>query len=201
MVASSSRVLSFGILRCSSRTTFRASDMCFAYHAQLGSRVALFFKIIWPKLLRSIAYLYCFLNRFRCSKNSQANIAIYLLSEEIQIAKRYWLKTIQAIMFPNEIAALTHKRLVPKNSPLFVLNPYMDEDGFVRGRLRRGCLPGATRNLIVLHAHPRLFSTISTHYLAPSFSNVACRFSINARVIATQILDSSGPCHHSIRSL
>ena len=34
-----------------------------------------------------------------------------------------------------------------------------------------------------------------------SSSKVACRFSINARIIATRILDSSGPCHCLIHSI
>jgi len=107
----------------------------------------------WPKLLRTTALyysLYRFLNRFRRSKKP-ANTAT-LLPEEIQNAKCYWLKTMLSNMFPNE-NALKHKRLVSKNSPIFVLNPYMDKDGLIRirGRLRRVCLPGATRNPIVLH--------------------------------------------------
>jgi len=79
---------------------------------------------LWPKLLRTTAYLYRFLNRLWLFKNPQANIAI-LLPEKIQNAKRYWLKIMQSIMFPDEIAALIHKRLIPKNSPLF-LNSYME---------------------------------------------------------------------------
>ena len=86
--------------------------------------LALFFM---PKLLRTTVYLYRFLNRLRHSKNPQAN-TVTLLPEKIQNAKCYWLKTMQSNMFPNEIA-LKHKRLVLKNSPLFVLNPYMNEDG------------------------------------------------------------------------
>jgi len=79
-------------------------------------------------------------------------------------------------MFPNEIAVLKHKHLVPQNSPLFVLNPYMDEVGLIRIR-ERTCLPGA-RNPIVL-------IVVTTRYpVYLSSSNVACRFSINAHVIA-----------------
>ena len=59
-------------------------------------------------------------------------------------------------MFLNEIATLKQKRLVLKNSPLSVLNPYMDKLIRIRGRLRRACLSGAMRNPIVLRAHPLL---------------------------------------------
>jgi len=46
----------------------------------------------------------------------------------------------------------------------------MNENGLVciQGRLRRACPPGATRNPIVLHA-----PAVSTHYPAPSSSNIA----------------------------
>ncbi|KAG5339771.1 SETMR methyltransferase, partial [Acromyrmex heyeri] len=56
---------------------------------------------------------------------------------------------------------------VPKNSPLSVLKPYMNEDGLIRirGRLCRACLPRATRNPIVLRAHPLLVLIIQHHHL------------------------------------
>ena len=74
---------------------------------------------------------------------------------------------MQLDMFPNEIAALKQKRLVPKSSPLSVLNPYIDEDGLIRirGKLRRTCLPEASKNLIILRAHPLLVLIIQHHHL------------------------------------
>jgi len=102
MIASSSRVLvPFGV-------PLEQRSEPPALHAtpnwNLASRYS-----SWLKLLRTIAYLYPFLNGLRRSKNPQAT---YLLPEEIQNAKRYWLKTTQSTMFPNEIVALTHKHLV-----------------------------------------------------------------------------------------
>jgi len=57
-----------------------------------------------------------------------------------------------------------------KNSPLHALNPYFDEDGLIRirGRLRRACLPKATKNPIVfaiLRAHLLLVHIIQHHHL------------------------------------
>ncbi|XP_018376183.1 PREDICTED: uncharacterized protein LOC108769601 [Trachymyrmex cornetzi] len=70
-------------------------------------------------------------------------------------------------MFSNEIVVLNQKRSVPKSIPLSVLNPHKDEDGLIRirGRLRRACLPGATRNPIVFRAHPLLILIIQRHHL------------------------------------
>ncbi|KYM85827.1 hypothetical protein ALC53_04412 [Atta colombica] len=132
-----------------------------------------------PCTLRSIGISHCiilrgqncyelrFLNRLRCSKNPQANTTT-LLPEEIQkltkvLAKHYWLKTMQATMFPNEIAAVTYKRLVPKNSSLYALNPYMDENGLVRiqGRLRR-----------VLPARSLTSGCLNSRPIAPVFDNL-----------------------------
>jgi len=162
MVASSSRVLvPFGVELVPFGVPLeqRSEPPVCTLHAtpnwNLASRYS-----SWPKLLRTIAYLYPFLNGFRRSKNLQAT---YLLPEEIQNAKRYWLKTTQSTMFPNEIVALTHKHLVqPKNSPLF-LNPYMD-DGLIRGSFHRACLSRAIRNPIS-HAHSLLVLIIQHHHL------------------------------------
>ncbi|XP_018338771.1 PREDICTED: uncharacterized protein LOC108746473 [Trachymyrmex septentrionalis] len=74
---------------------------------------------------------------------------------------------MQSDMFPNEIAALKQKRLVTKNCPLSVLNPYMNEDKLIRirRRLRRACLPEAMKNSVVLRAHALLELIIQHHHL------------------------------------
>jgi len=60
----------------------------------------------------------------------------------------------------------------------------IDLFGLIGGRLRWVCVPEATKNSIVLRAHPLYASTVrlsvSTHYSAPSFKNDACRCSIDA---------------------
>jgi len=50
------------------------------------------------------------------------------------------------------------------NSPLCALNPYFDEDELIHIR-GRACLPQATKNPIVLRAHPLLICIIQYHYL------------------------------------
>ena len=185
----------FGTLRCSSRTTLRIFSMCLARYAQLGFRVY----SSWSKLLRTTAYLYHFLNRLRRSKNLQADTAT-LLPEEIQNAKR-WLKTMQSTIFSNEIAALTHKPGTKEQPALcFLVLTWtrMDLFEFRKDSVR---IPSnlSSRSDEESHRLTRA-PAVSTHYPAPSSSNVACRFSINARVITSRILDM-GPRHRSIRSL
>jgi len=58
--------LTFGTLRCYSRTMIRNSGLCIARYTKLGSRVMLFFV---AKIVNYLyAYLYRFLNRLRHSK-------------------------------------------------------------------------------------------------------------------------------------
>ncbi|XP_071577161.1 uncharacterized protein [Temnothorax nylanderi] len=120
----------------------------------------------WPKLLRITAYLYRFLLRRRSIPPIDGYSA-RLLPDEIQRAKHYWLKTMQAEMFPHELAALKNSKALPKTSPLSPLNPYLDPDGLIRvgGRLRHTCLPGTTKNPIVLRSHPLLPRLIEHHHL------------------------------------
>jgi len=110
-----------------------------------------------PKLLRITAYFYRFLNQVWFAKTVLSHAAI-LHSQEIQKAKRYWLKTIQLNMFPNEISNTAC--LLPKNSPLRAFNPYFDEDGLIRiRRLRRTYFLEAT-NPTIVRVHPLLVHII-----------------------------------------
>ena len=118
----------------------------------------------WPKLLRITAYLYRFLRRVDSDFLNTRERILHLCSQK---KVRTQLKTMQSDMFANEIATLKQRRLIPKSSALSVLNSYIDEDGLIRirGRLRRACLPEATKNPIVLQVHPLLILIIQHHPL------------------------------------
>ncbi|XP_011687752.1 PREDICTED: uncharacterized protein LOC105449960 [Wasmannia auropunctata] len=118
----------------------------------------------WPKLLRVTAYLYRFLSR---QKRSDSFSSASLQPDEIDKAKFYWLRSIQADMFPLELAALSRQSPLPKSSSLSSLNPYLDSDGLLRvgGRLRHARLPGATKNPIVVRSHPLLSLIIEHHHM------------------------------------
>jgi len=86
-------------------------------------------------------------------------------------------KPYNQICFPMKF--LIQQYPLPKNSSLRALNPYFDEDGFIRirGRLRR------TYFLEDESHHLTRSSAVSTHYPTTSFKKDACRCSIDARVI------------------
>jgi len=146
----------FNILRCSSWATLRIGHYMWALHSaphwDLDSRYS-----SWLKL-RITAYLYRFLNRIRPAKTALSHAAI-LHPEEIQKVKR--LAQNHAIRHISQWN-LSFNPVSVKNSPLHALNLYFDEDGLIhiRGWLRRACLPEATKNPIVLRAHPLLVHII-----------------------------------------
>ncbi|XP_029171730.1 uncharacterized protein LOC114941055 [Nylanderia fulva] len=115
----------------------------------------------WPKLLRVTSYLIRFGNLAR-----QRNQSLERSSrvDEIAAAKAYWLRCIQAAMFPAELVCLAAKR--SKSSPLSSLNPSLSDDGLirVRGRLRHARLPDSTKYPIVFRSHPLLFLIIDHHH-------------------------------------
>jgi len=154
MIASSSRVLPFGTLRCSSRTMLRTFGMCLARLIRISRRVIL--------RGQNCYHLYCFLNRLRYSKNPQANNFAPRRNSECQTLLQFQNHAIS--MFPNKIAALTHKRLI-KRTARFMLSIliWMRMDLFI---FREDSIElEAMRNPIILLAHPLLVLIIQYHHL------------------------------------
>lgn len=128
----------------------------------------------WPRLLRVTAYVIRFTQKIRRHavlpvqpEQSESANFIALSPDEIQEAKRYWLKTMQLEMFPDELSKLQNQSPVPKSSSLASLNPYVDSQGLLRvgGRLRHSRLPDSTKNPIVIRSHPLLSLLIMHHHL------------------------------------
>jgi len=105
-------------------------------------------------------------------------------------------------MFPNEISALTQQCPLPKNSPLWALNPYFDEDGFIRERLCRICLLEATKNSIILRAHS--LNIIQHHHLRTVHAGFQSTLAslrnefwiLRSRAIVQSVLYKCIPCTH-----
>ncbi|XP_071581880.1 uncharacterized protein [Temnothorax nylanderi] len=98
----------------------------------------------WRKLMRVTAYIMRFATR-ACdtsrSKLVRANskpASILLLPEEINLAREFWLKSVQQQLFPVEYAQLNSSQRISKGSKLLPLNPFIDKTGLIRvgGRLR-----------------------------------------------------------------
>ncbi|XP_011169507.2 uncharacterized protein LOC105202619 [Solenopsis invicta] len=112
----------------------------------------------WPKLIRVSAYVLRFISRIR----RRDEIAFWtespssLTASEVRASKKFWVKYIQRQLFPLEIRALTQNKSVSSKSPLFSLNPFLDEEQIIRvgGRLSQAPIPAQARHPIVLESHP-----------------------------------------------
>lgn len=113
----------------------------------------------WPKLIRITAYLFRFARLCRSvNTNSQSSLSgvVVLSAAECGHAKQFWIKTIQAQLFPDEIDTLAQKRHLSSKSSILCLNPFLDENGVLRvgGRLRKAPLSFSFRYPILLSSHP-----------------------------------------------
>ncbi|XP_012542631.1 uncharacterized protein LOC105840290 [Monomorium pharaonis] len=120
----------------------------------------------WPKLIRVTAYLSKFVNSCRAhltchnqrSFSVTPNLAsdVILSASDCNNAKTFWLKRIQATLFPEELKSLAKNRSISTRSSLLSLSPFLDKDGLLRvgRRLRRAPYPFSARHPILLAAHP-----------------------------------------------
>ncbi|KRZ08573.1 hypothetical protein T4B_14298 [Trichinella pseudospiralis] len=90
----------------------------------------------FEKVLRLTAYCYRFVSN--CKTLPERRRLRELTSEEMITAEKYWLKIVQRNEFHDEIQILQNGRPLPKENRLKTLDPFLDEDGFLRvgGRLR-----------------------------------------------------------------
>lgn len=128
----------------------------------------------WPKLLRVTAFVMRFVSRLRGRKlistdlsNTISKPSLILLSSEIQAARVFWLKRLQATTFPMDLSSLEKSTSVSRSSQLPSLSPYLDKDGIirVRGLLDKSDLPEAAKHPIILKSHPLVTSIISDIHL------------------------------------
>lgn len=87
------------------------------------------------KLIRSTAWMRRFIGNCRHEERT----SILLETDEIVAAEECWVKHVQGVSFPEEIARLKKGGSVPKTSRLYTLNPIIDDKGILRikGRLVR----------------------------------------------------------------
>jgi hypothetical protein len=76
------------------------------------------------------------------------------------------LKEVQYEAYQKEICALQEKRLLPSNSSLLTLSPYLDEDGIlhVGGRLKASALPVGEKHPILLPGKHHVASILVKHF-------------------------------------
>ncbi|XP_034195324.2 uncharacterized protein LOC117611487 [Osmia lignaria lignaria] len=105
----------------------------------------------WQKLLRITAYVTRFISRVKTGKHDHQDTVV--TTNELVTSRKFWVQQVQARSFRNEIKALKKSESLAKSSPLFRLNPFLDEDGTIRvgGRLRNSDL--MERFPIILPVH------------------------------------------------
>ena len=101
------------------------------------------------RFLRVTAYLSRFIYNCRHSK-SERRVGT-LLVEEIEQARKFWVRSTQVESFPREVAALKSKQHLSSKSRLVSLSPFLDEQGIVRagGRIERADIPFYSRHPIM----------------------------------------------------
>ena len=84
---------------------------------------------------------------------------------DIEKAKKVIILSAQRGLFQGEIQALMDKKCIPKISPLYKLDPYMDEQGLLRigGRLRFSQLDIEERHPIILCRTQHISILIARH--------------------------------------
>lgn len=117
----------------------------------------------WTRLIRVTAYVFRFISlcrRSRTEPHVETNRHA-ITADECNRAKAFWIRYIEAEIFPNEMFALSNNNELPNKSKILTLRPFLDRDGIIRvgRRLNRAPIPFTARHPILLASHP-LVSTI-----------------------------------------
>ena len=117
-------------------------------------------------------------NRYQThTPNSQKVIMFQWNTQELQAAETKIIKFVQGEEFPEEISLLRsanarpgprdcHSSRVVKNSPLYKLDPFLDEDGILRvgGRLKRADLTPEAKHPAIVPKKGHVTDLIISHY-------------------------------------
>ncbi|KMQ86917.1 gag-pol protein, partial [Lasius niger] len=78
--------------------------------------------------------------------------------QELENARRGWIRQTQSAWFKAELRSLAGKRPLPGRSPLIKLTPFVDNDGMLRvgGRLKHSLLSPDERHPVILPAESHL---------------------------------------------
>ncbi|XP_029672439.1 uncharacterized protein LOC115241052 [Formica exsecta] len=89
-------------------------------------------------------------------KNASRNVEPTLQADELDTALSRWLRRVQGLHYPDEVAAITARRPVSPKSRLAKLSPFLDENSILRvgGRLKHAILSQDER-------HPMIVPTAS----------------------------------------
>lgn len=85
-------------------------------------------------------------------------LSTYLTTSELLASNNMIVKFMQRCEFEEEYKLLTKGKMVNNKSPIYKLNPYIDNEGILRvgGRLNKTSLPIGMKNPIILSRNGRL---------------------------------------------
>ena len=139
------------------------------YSARFTKRVHFFSQVLISD--RATAFSLRFI--YNC-RSTVAERRIGPLSfEELEQARKFWIRRAQAGCFPLEITALKRNQRVSSKSKLVCLSPFLDKDGTVRvgGRIERADIPFSGRHPVVLspfkRMRPRVHQAGLLHAISP----------------------------------
>ncbi|XP_039315440.1 uncharacterized protein LOC113004411 [Solenopsis invicta] len=137
----------------------------------------------WPKLLRVTAYILRFVSRIRRRDPPPVDMRespSSLAAAEISRAKTFWLKALQAELFPRELNALTNRAPLSTKSELLPLHPFLDKEQLIRvgGRLGQAPVPTRVKHPILLASHPLVRLIIQNVHLRYFHAGIQLTLSI-----------------------
>ncbi|XP_075438936.1 uncharacterized protein LOC142481354 [Ascaphus truei] len=127
----------------------------------------------WTALLRTVAHLGHIASSFRQTPDGKTtgchgwHICKELRTvEEITKAKKTVLSHVQRETYAEEINCIRGKKSVNKNSPLWKLNPFIDNDGLMRvgGRLNKSQLSREESNPLIIPGRHHIATLLVRHY-------------------------------------
>ena len=110
----------------------------------------------WHRLKRCVAWLLRCKDWLRAKTRSKERpssvIADPLDPLELQAAETAIVKSVQHKHFKGEVGVLKSRKPVVKKSPIYILEPFLDEEGILRvgGRLKNAPLPEKAQHPIIL---------------------------------------------------
>jgi len=110
----------------------------------------------WHRLKRSVAWLLCcrdWLKAKTRSKERPPSVVTDPLDPlELQAAETAIVKSVQHKHFKGEVGVLKSRKPVVKKSPIYILEPFLDDEGILQvgGRLKNAPLPEKAQHPIIL---------------------------------------------------
>ena len=109
----------------------------------------------WHRLKKGVAWLLRCKNWLRAKKGADklpAVTADSLDPSELQVAETAIIRYVQQKCFKEEVKALRSRKPVVKKSPIYILEPFLDDEGIVRvgGRLKNAPLPEKAQHPVIM---------------------------------------------------